>query len=84
MALRRETGPTASIAPPPHKSAPAPLRWRGRPIAAVAGVSADEQEASGPVSAAKKPMMNEPVTLTIGVPIGKVSPIWWEARPESQ
>jgi len=39
---------------------------------------------SGPVSVAKKPMTNEPVTLTIIVPIGNVSPIWWAARPESQ
>ena len=37
---------------------------------------------SGPVSVAKKPMMNEPVTLTTNVPQGNVAPIWLATTPE--
>jgi len=39
---------------------------------------------SGPVRVAKKPMMNEPVTFTISVPHGKVSPMRRAAMPEHQ
>ena len=39
---------------------------------------------SGPVSVAKKPMMNEPTTFTMIVPQGKVSPKRRAATPEHQ
>ena len=39
---------------------------------------------SGPVRVAKKPMMNEPVTLTNSVPQGNSSPIRVATKPEHQ
>src|SRR5712691_6074549 len=39
---------------------------------------------SGPVRVEKKPIMNEPTTLTMNVPHGKVSPINRAATPEHQ
>ena len=42
------------------------------------------QRPSGSVSAASKPMTNEPLTLTASVPHGNVSPTREATTPESQ
>ncbi len=44
----------------------------------------DQMRPSGPVSAAKKPIMSEPLMFTNKVPAGNVSPNFCAITPESQ